>query len=73
MQVKIGDTWHRGDEEPVMVLLSEQDKENIRHMLPNATRYAVAPNGHFATTQAFATWMDAGLVQTFKRWMTVWR
>ena len=43
MRVKVGDKIYNGDEEPVMVILSDRDKYNISHMSPEATKYLSYP------------------------------
>lgn len=43
MKVKVGDHVYDSDNEPVMVILSVKDKENIANMLPNATKYCAHP------------------------------
>ena len=44
MKVKVGDTVYDGELVPVMVILSDADKENIANMLPKCTKYAVFPD-----------------------------
>lgn len=44
MKVKVGNTIYDGEVEPVMVILTEQDKKNIANMAPTATRYCVYPD-----------------------------
>ena len=44
MKVKVGDKIYDGEEEPVMVILTEQDKLNITTMLPEATKYCSYPS-----------------------------
>lgn len=48
MKVKIGNQIHDGDNEPVMVILSAADRENILAMAPGATRYAQGPKSRDA-------------------------
>ena len=43
MKVKIGDTVYDAADQPIMVILSEQDKINIKNMLPEATKYCMYP------------------------------
>lgn len=58
MRVKVGDTIYNAKDEPVMVILSEMDKQNIANMLPEATKYCGYPEG---TDRGFiAEWMDEG-------------
>ena len=45
MKVKVGDTVYDGAVVPVMVILSEDDKNNIANMLPESTKYASFPYG----------------------------
>lgn len=44
MKVKIGDTIYQGKDQPVMVVLTDKDKENIANMLPEATKYCEFPD-----------------------------
>lgn len=44
MKVKIGDTIYDSETEPIMVILSESDKQNIANMLPEATKYCSYPD-----------------------------
>lgn len=43
MRVKVGDTVYDSDEEPVMVILTPKDRENISRMPPGNTKYCVYP------------------------------
>ena len=43
MKVKVKDVIYDGEEEPVMVILTDQDKENIKNMVPGATKYCMYP------------------------------
>ena len=38
------DKIYNAEEEPIIILLSDQDKLNIQNMLPSATMYAVYPD-----------------------------
>ena len=42
---KIGDKVYDGDNEPVMVILSKKDKQNIADMPEDKTKYASFPDG----------------------------
>ncbi len=44
MKVKVGNKIYDGNKEPVMVILEGQDKENIKNMLPEATKYCMFPD-----------------------------
>jgi hypothetical protein len=43
MKVKIGDKIHDAEEEPILVILTESDKQNIANLPPNAPGYLVFP------------------------------
>jgi hypothetical protein len=45
MKIKIGDTIYSADQQPVMIILNDQDKENIKNMSPEATKYCGYPAG----------------------------
>lgn len=55
MKVKIGDKVYDGETEPVMVILSEQDKLNISNMLPDNTKYCSYPDDY--TQEDIKRWM----------------
>lgn len=44
MKVRVGDTIYDGSKEPVMLILTDKDKENIRNMAPLATKYCQFPD-----------------------------
>lgn len=44
MRVKVGEKIYDGKEEPVMVILSKEDKDNIVGMPPELTKYAAYPD-----------------------------
>ncbi len=46
MKVKVGDQVFDGQNQPVMVILSERDRENIRNMHPDSNAYASAPEDY---------------------------
>ena len=43
MKVKVGDKVYDGNDEPVMVILSDEDKENIKNMPADNTKYCSCP------------------------------
>lgn len=55
MKVKVKDIVYDGFKEPVMIILTKQDKENIKNMLPDATKYCVYP--------------DSWSAEEIKKWM----
>lgn len=44
MKVKVGNMIYDGEYEPVMVILTDQDKENIKNMLPECASYCMYPS-----------------------------
>ena len=44
MKVKIGNKIYDSKDEPIMVILSEQDKTNIASMTPTAHKYCCYPD-----------------------------
>ena len=57
MKVKVGDEVYDGTEVPVMVILTDQDKERIRDMPPACTKYALFPVGEYPGDTALE-WMQ---------------
>lgn len=45
MKVKIGNTTYDSTKQPIMIILSDSDKENIKNMLPHCTKYCSFPDG----------------------------
>jgi hypothetical protein len=45
MKVKVGEKIYDSEKEPIMLILSESDKENIYNMLPDAKKYCSFPDG----------------------------
>jgi len=58
MRVKIGDKWFDGNEQPVMVELTDSDKQNIANMLPHCTKYAMFPDNDHRSTEDMKKWMS---------------
>ncbi len=44
MKIKIGDNIYDGSKEPIMVILTDKDKENIKRMLTSCTLYCQYPD-----------------------------
>ena len=57
MKFKIGNKIYDDATIPVMVILTDQDKINIRNMLDECTKYATFPDG-FGTTEEMRKWMN---------------
>jgi len=56
MKVKVGDKIYDSAKEPIMVILTTHDKENIRKMPVEATKYCMYPDHH--TFEEIYKWMD---------------
>lgn len=56
MKIKIGDKFYDPNEEPVMLILNDQDKENIKNMHPEATKYCAYPEG--TDKEFIREWME---------------
>jgi len=44
MKVKVGDKVYSSEDQPIMVILSDKDKDNITNMLPEAHKYCEYPD-----------------------------
>lgn len=58
MKIKVGKKIYDGETEPVMVILSDNDKNNIANMLPECKRYCSYPDGWFGTDEDAYSWME---------------
>lgn len=56
MKVKIGAEVYDAGETPIMLILTEQDRENIRNMNPDATKYCAYPEG--MDSEEIERWMS---------------
>ncbi|MEJ1412794.1 MAG: hypothetical protein RPU90_04345 [Candidatus Sedimenticola sp. (ex Thyasira tokunagai)] len=56
MKVKIGNNVYDGNEQPVMVILTDQDKENIKNMAPESPKYATFPD-EWGSKDEMLNWM----------------
>ena len=57
MKVKVKNKIYDGNEIPVMVILTPQDRINISCMSPQSQLYASAPDGYFKTETDMLAWM----------------
>jgi hypothetical protein len=55
MKVKVRDTIYDGKDEPVMVILTDDDKFNIAHMSPEASKYCEYPDN--TDPEIIRSWM----------------
>ena len=44
MKVKIRDKIYDASEEPIMLILTQEDRKNIENMAPDATKYCAFPD-----------------------------
>lgn len=49
MLIKIGDKWYNGADVPIMVVLHDEDKENIKNMAADNNKYCQHPEDWSAT------------------------
>lgn len=59
MRIKIKDTWYEcEDDQPIMIVLDDHDKENIRNMSENDAKYALFTNNCPLTIDEKIEWME---------------
>lgn len=61
MRVKIGDTWHDSDEEPICIEVSETEQKQIADMdrsVARHGRYAKFPDADAMTSEQMFDWMS---------------
>lgn len=61
MKVKIGDIIYDSEKEPIMIILSKGEREQIANMSPEATRYCSYPDTD--------EWMKDNY-KAIKKWMS---
>ena len=61
MKVKVGDKVCSDEDLPIMVVLTETDKFNLKNMLAADNKYASAPDDYFDNSNDFLKWMREGL------------
>ena len=57
MKVKIGDKIYSNDDQPIMIILSEDDKKNINSLPEGYRKYATFPDC-FGTVDEMHEWMN---------------
>ncbi len=62
MRVKVGNKVYDAEDEPLLVMLSREERDEIAHMIPGATKYCVYP--------ATEEWTKDGY-KKIKEWMDV--
>ena len=59
MKVKVGNKVYDANDEPVMLILTDEDKQLISDMSPTATKYCAFPDDY--SKKKVITWMrDVG-------------
>lgn len=58
MKVKVGDEVYSDEDHPIMIILTDKDKENINNMAQGCNRYASAPDGSMGDADEFVEWMN---------------
>jgi len=52
MRVKINDTWYDANDVPILIEMSDKDKENIANMAKGSNRYGVIPDYTMSVEEA---------------------
>jgi len=60
MRVKIGDKVYDSELEPIMLILSSEDKKNISSMTPKAKKYCSFPDSPEYTEERILEFMKGG-------------
>ena len=55
MKIKVGSKIYDGADQPIMVILTDQDKENIKNMLSECTKYCMFPDTY--SSDEIEKWM----------------
>lgn len=66
MQVKIGNKIYSDSEEPIMLIFTPKDKENIRNMNPECYRFACIPVSSKMSEEQIDKWMEIEVKQVIK-------
>ena len=56
MKVKIASKFYDTDKQPIMIILTQEDNDNISNMPVEATKYCVYPEGF--NQEQIEQWMD---------------
>lgn len=61
MRIKVGDKWFGCEpDQPIMIVLTPQDKENIAALSEQGSMYAIFHNDDKLSTEEKLDWMRAG-------------
>lgn len=58
MKVKIGNKIYDSEQQPIMLILSREDKLDIANMAETATKFCSYPGGDDWTVDRIKKWMD---------------
>jgi len=59
MRIKAGDTWYEVTiDTPIMIELTQQDKDNIANMHSDCTKYACFDDDDHRTDECMLAWMN---------------
>lgn len=58
MRVKVNNTWYDSSTSPIMVELSEKDRENIANMPPESSKYAMYDQDRMSKEDMLAWMLD---------------
>jgi hypothetical protein len=61
MKVKVNDEVYDAEEQPVMVILTDQDKQNIQDMPDDYSKYCMYPEDAFESREDVLEWMNGGV------------
>jgi hypothetical protein len=56
MRVKVGEVWYNAEDIPICVELNECEKNQIKNMHPDATKYAQFPDSY--SKDYIETWIE---------------
>ena len=56
MRVKVGEIWYNAEDIPICVELNECEKNQIKNMHPDATKYAQFPDSY--SRQYIENWIE---------------
>jgi hypothetical protein len=60
MKIKLGEDIYDSNDIPMVVILSEQDKVNLKLLKDDQYRYAAAPEDAFETQADYKEWVFEG-------------
>jgi|TARA_R110000851_G_scaffold292761_1_gene447302 hypothetical protein len=56
MKIKIGTKIYDAEKEPIMLILTDQDKSNIKNMLPECSKFVIFPDN--CDKQEISKWAE---------------